>query len=982
MRSTTVSQPTDAGQVPYAPGVTVEVRDEEWLVTTVERAAASPSDRGDAYLLKVRGISPYVRDTTATFYTDLDKVTPLDPSQSTVVADPSPGYRRSRLWLESTLRRTPVPLYDETLVVSTQMLADHLDYQLSAVRKALSNQTLRPRLLIADAVGLGKTLEIGMILSELIRRGRGERILVVTPRHVLEQMQQELWTRFAIPLVRLDSVGIQKVRRTLPATRNPFTFFPRVIVSIDTLKSAKYRAQLERVRWDAVVIDEVHNATNAATQNNELARLLAPTTEALILASATPHNGRAESFAELIRLLDPTAVGPDGSINARDLAPLIIRRHRHSPEVDGEVGSQWAVRAEPNNILVPASKQETALARELRDTWTRPGVQPPSGDNRLFPWTLAKAYLSSPAALIESVSNRRKNASAPAEVAALDRLQELAEQVTPAVSAKYQRLLTYLREIGISPRSDQRVVIFSERVRTLHWLAENLAEDLKLKSDAVAVMHGGLSDQEQMDLVDGFKRASSPLRVLVTGDVASEGVNLHTQCHHLVHYDIPWSLIRIQQRNGRVDRYGQRTAPVITTLLLDPPEDAAPGDLQVLTRLMEREYEAHSQLGDVASLMGEHSEAREEDTIREVLAGKKNFDDAVRRPEDVLATVGEFGDDDDIDDGDDIDAYLAQMAMGGSEEVADSGAVAQARRFSVYESEVDYLEDALTEAFHGEPQFPKGRGGVAWRRNANQTAQLEPTDDLARRLDLLPEDYVRARRVREELILATSTNRGKLSLEEAREGASETTWPIAHFLGPLHPVSDWAADRALASMARQEVPAVRGRVDSPTVLVMGTLMNRRGQVVTRAFSTVEFPMPDLATAEPVDDPYTWLEGIGLSAGATNPGPVAGAYELSHLIPRAVKATSGSLEAVFSQASAEADRRVTAWRERSHEWEHQAGELISSARLTNLSRRVREEAELAEQLRPEQRLVRPLLVVVPTDHPIAETSAPITSQENS
>ena len=981
MSSTSTIQSTDAGQVPFAPGVTVEVRDEEWLVTAVERAAASPAGGGYSYLLKVRGVSPYVRDTTATFYTDLDEVTPLDPSQSTVVADPSPGYRRSRLWLESTLRRTPVPLYDESLVVSTQMLADHLDYQLSAVRKALSNEMLRPRLLIADAVGLGKTLEIGMILAELIRRGRGERILVVTPRHVLEQMQQELWTRFAIPLVRLDSVGIQKVRRTLPATRNPFTFFPRVIVSIDTLKSAKYRAQLERVRWDAVVIDEVHNATNSATQNNELARLLAPTTEALILASATPHNGRAESFAELIRLLDPTAVGPDGTINPRDLQPLIIRRHRHSPEVDDEVGSQWAVRAEPNNILVPASPQETALARELRDTWTRPGVQPPSGDNRLFPWTLAKAYLSSPAALIESVTNRRKNASGPVELAALDRLQELAEQVTPASSAKYQRLLSYLREIGISPRGDQRVVIFSERVRTLHWLAENIAKDLKLKSDAVAVMHGGLSDQEQMALVDGFKRAASPLRVLVTGDVASEGVNLHTQCHHLVHFDIPWSLIRIQQRNGRVDRYGQRTPPVITTLLLDPPEDAAPGDLQVLTRLMEREYEAHSQLGDVASLMGEHSEAREEDTIRRVLAGSKNFDDAVRRPEDVLATVGEFEDDDDIDDGDDIDAFLAQIAMGGSEECVGSGA-AHDRRFSVYESEVDYLEDALTEAFHGEPQFPKGRGGVAWRRNANQTAQLEPTDDLARRLDLLPEDYVRARRVREELILATSTTRGKQSLEEAREGASETTWPIAHYLGPLHPVSDWAADRALASMARQEVPAVRGKVDAPTVLVMGTLMNRRGQVVTRAFSTVEFPVPDLATAEAIEDPYTWLEAIGLTAGATNPGPVAGADELSHLIPRAVKATSGSLEAVFAQASAEADRRVTAWRERSHEWEHQAEELISSARLTNLSRRVREEAELAEQLRPEQRLVRPLLVVVPLDHPIAETSAPSTSQENS
>ncbi|WP_255583809.1 DEAD/DEAH box helicase [Dietzia sp. ANT_WB102] len=956
--------------------MTVEVRDEEWLVTAVERAASSPATGNESYLLKVRGVSPYVRDTTATFYTDLDHVTPLDPSDATVVADDSPGYRRSRLWLESTLRRTPVPLYDESLVVSTEMLADHLNYQLSAVRKALSNKMLRPRLLIADAVGLGKTLEIGMILSELIRRGRGERILVVTPRHVMEQMQQELWTRFAIPLVRLDSVGIQKVRRTLPATRNPFTFFPRVIVSIDTLKSAKYKAQLERVRWDAVVIDEVHNATNAATQNNELARLLAPTTEALLLASATPHNGRAESFAEILSLLDPTVVRPDGSIDREELKPLIIRRHRHSPEVASEVGSAWAERAEPNNVLVPASPQETALARELRDTWTGPGVQPPSGDNRLFPWTLAKAFLSSPAALAESVSNRRKNASGPAEIAALDRLAELAEAVTPATSAKYQRLVAYLREIGISPRSDMRVVIFSERVRTLHWLAEHIAADLKLKPDAVAVMHGGLSDQEQLDLVDGFKRASSPLRVLVTGDVASEGVNLHTQCHQLVHYDIPWSLIRIQQRNGRVDRYGQRTSPVITTLLLDPPEDAAPGDLQVLTRLMEREYEAHSQLGDVASLMGAHSEAREEETIRRVLAGGRRFDDAVRRPEEVLAEAEKIGDDDELDI-DDIDAWLEQIGQG--DESAPSSATSVADRYSVYDAEVDYLEDALTEAFHGEPQFPRGRGGVAWRRNANDTAQLEPTDDLARRLDLLPEDYVRQRRVREELTLATSKHRASESLREAREGASETTWPIAHFLGPLHPVSDWAADRALASMARLEVPAVRGSVEVPTVLVMGTLMNRRGQVVSRAFHVVEFQTADFHTGDTIADPYGWLRGIGLDKSATNPGPVADTDELTQLIPAAVAATAASLDGVFAEATTEAERRVTEWRDRSSRWESEAGELFSSARLANLTRRVQEEAELAEQLRPEQRLVRPLLVVVPTDHAIAPT--PTISEED-
>ena len=156
-----------------------------------------------------------------------------------------------------------------------------------------------------------------MILSELIRRGRGDRILIVCPRHVLEQMQHEMWCRFAIPFVRLDSLGIQRVRQKLPATRNPFTYFRRVIISIDTLKSDRYLNALRHHRWDAVVIDESHNLTNSETQNNRLARVLAPDTDALILASATPHNGRAESFAELIRLLEPTAVTPTARSSPR-----------------------------------------------------------------------------------------------------------------------------------------------------------------------------------------------------------------------------------------------------------------------------------------------------------------------------------------------------------------------------------------------------------------------------------------------------------------------------------------------------------------------------------------------------------------------------------------------------------------------------------------------------------------------------------------
>ncbi|MEK8226489.1 SNF2-related protein [Oerskovia sp. M15] len=233
----------------------------------------------------------------------------------------------------------------------------------------------------------------------------------MTPKHVLEQMQFELWTRFALPFVRLDSTGIQRIRQKLPANRNPFTYFKRVIISIDTLKSDKYVAHLRKQRWDAVVIDESHNVTNTSSQNNRLATMLAARTDALILASATPHNGKAESFAELVRMLEPSAVKPDGTLVEEEVQRLIIRRHRHHPDVASVVGADWAERLEPDNQEVAASPVENEIARELEQTWLWPegGVSPYSGKTAsLFPWTLAKAFLSSPAALAASVRERLK----------------------------------------------------------------------------------------------------------------------------------------------------------------------------------------------------------------------------------------------------------------------------------------------------------------------------------------------------------------------------------------------------------------------------------------------------------------------------------------------------------------------------------------------------------------------------------------------
>ncbi|GAB3606750.1 DEAD/DEAH box helicase [Conyzicola nivalis] len=934
----------------FAPGSVVVVRDEEWLVTSV-------TDTVDGILLNVYGLSELVRDTTATFYESLDTIEVLDPREARVIADDSPGYRRSRLWVDSTLRKSALPLSDDQPSVSTRMLADALPYQQAAVRQALSRDNLRPRILLADAVGLGKTLEIGMILSELVRRGRGDRILIVTPRHVLEQMQQEMWTRFALPFVRLDSLGIQRIRQLLPATRNPFTYYKRVIISVDTLKSERYLAHLRTQKWDAVVIDESHNLTNNKTQNNALARVLAPNTEALILASATPHNGKPESFAELVRLLEPTAVTPDGELVVEEVRRLVIRRHRQSPEVKSVVGADWAERMPPQHVLVEPSLEEQAIAVELDGVWLHPtGSVPNSGSNSaLFPWTLAKAFLSSPAALADTVTERLSKVrgartDAHREREALERLASLAASARETRAGKFAALAKHLREIGVGKNSPMRAVVFAERVATLEWLVDALREEFKLPADAVEILHGGLTDDEQMGVIEKFKLESSNLRILVTGDVASEGVNLHKQCHHLVHYDIPWSLIRIEQRNGRIDRYGQRHRPQITTLLLDPVGTEFSGDIKVLTRLLEKEEEARLALGDSSAIMGQYDVAREEDIVRKVLAGKAQLDEVVPDVDDALAH-------------DPVQAFLASLTAV-PQNAPEAVPVAEAGS-GLFASDVDFLREALEEAFIT-PGSSAEAGGVEWRDFGNQSVvELAPPADLRQRLEVLPQSYLAQRRVVSKFVLATSVTKAQQVLTAALSEGS--TWPDAHYLGPLHPVLDWAADRALSALDRNRVFVVCGDVEAPRVLLQGTLTNRRGQTVTSVHVAVEFP----TSSEGFHSERTYatardmLADAGVETGAVNAGGLANADGLTRFIAPSIDAVSSWMLTTLGAAMDATDERVDAWANRVARWKDDANALIQTRYIRERRGTVDREKELLEQLRPDKRaLVTPLLVVVP------------------
>ncbi|HZC22632.1 MAG TPA: ATP-dependent helicase, partial [Candidatus Binatia bacterium] len=199
-----------------APGLRVVIRDEEWLIRRVDHS----SDGG--YLLYCDGISELVRGRAAEFLTKLeDEIAFLDPADTVLVHDSSSHFNNTFLYLEAQLRRsTP---NDSQIYLGHRAVMNLVPYQLDPALQALKQP--RQRILIADAVGLGKTLEAGILATELIQRGRGRRILVITLKSMLTQFQKEFWSRFTIPLVRLDSVGLQRVRNNIPSNHNPFNFY-------------------------------------------------------------------------------------------------------------------------------------------------------------------------------------------------------------------------------------------------------------------------------------------------------------------------------------------------------------------------------------------------------------------------------------------------------------------------------------------------------------------------------------------------------------------------------------------------------------------------------------------------------------------------------------------------------------------------------------------------------------------------------------
>ncbi len=903
----------------FSAGMRLRIRGAEWFV----RRAESVREGGQA--LHVRGITAPVQGRDQVFWTAVEgRIEEIRPENTALALDTSSKAEHTRLRIESVLRRNPQG--GDAIALAHHAAMDVMPYQLAPAWQALNSpRDSRSRILMADAVGLGKTLEAGILLTELMVRGRAQRILVVSLKSMMAQFQKELWCRFSIPLVRLDSAGLQRIRSDIPTNHNPFDYYDKAIISVDTLKQDNaFSVALDGSHWDAIVIDEAHNVAArgkaARAQRARLAERLAGLCDHLILLSATPHDGSKESFASLMTLLDPLAIADPSRYTKEDIKGLFVRRFKK------DVAPQLT-RHFPERDLVPLesspSLPEAALHSALRELKLDMDVRRRGGE-AMFRTGLVKALLSSPAAFLAELGNRidkldREDPTSP-DLPKLRALVPLAEAIGPADFSKYQKLLSTLRDKATGWKksaADDRLVIFTERLETKRWLAERLAADLGLPDDALASIDGKMGDRDIMDVVERFGRPASPLRVLLASDVASEGINLHFCSHRLVHFDIPWSLIVFQQRNGRIDRYGQERKPLIYFLLSSV--DGKGDDLNVVRHILDRERNAHDNIGDPGQIMQVFDTDAEEKIVRRTYEAVRNGADvdaeldaqiaAARKDASAGAPSSQAAADSESDPLDILSLCAASdTAMGDSDLAASGGSGEASRPLSAPTEELCHVfadaggrpsERKFLSAGLAFMKTRTGRDfGHVTHDERHDLEVLEVSDSLREWLRRLYPLELRRQISRSSVVnltenpalmmRETAAARGR-EIEEGDDGFAEEAWPDVSFLWPLNPVSQWIAENVDASFGSRAAPLLRVAPSQGlpsgacAFLLFGQAPNRHGEPLVQQWCAVKFGPSGQSLGVSVDPLPSLLAQCGLAErNPARPGDVLDAAAKSRL----------------------------------------------------------------------------------------------------
>ncbi len=534
----------------------------------------------------------------------------LDPNDwSPLLTNNFEGPQRLGAYLRSTEWRTATAA-DRKLFQAPFRAGIRLDsYQLLPLAKAL--ELPRVNLLIADDVGLGKTVEAGLIVRELLLRRRVETIVVAAPASMLLQWQDELAQKFGLDFTIVDREHLLDTRRTRGFSANPWSVGSRFIVSHSVLSDETYMGGLRDLLspfrpGSMLILDEAHHAAPSSgivwaleSQLTRSVREIAGLFEHRLFLSATPHNGHSNSFATLLEILDPQRFTRGIDVDAKELEPVMVRRLKEDLRRLGQPFPERVV--EPIRIGgLPPDTPELRLAAMLDDY-----RQSAAGGARarfLFA-NLQQRLFSSIEAFHRTLTTHRKTLlkkrqdeepndveadvelledndlvematqQAKAElgdldavIAHVDRMLAISGAARDAADARVAAILDWIEAEMLDASHawrDRRLLLFTEWDDTRRWLVERLKEGLLQRSrnrvdltGRILVFTGQTSLEERDRIKIAFNAPfdREPVRILVCTDAAREGLNLQARCYDLIHVDLPWNPSRLEQRNGRIDR--------------------------------------------------------------------------------------------------------------------------------------------------------------------------------------------------------------------------------------------------------------------------------------------------------------------------------------------------------------------------------------------------------------------------------------------